>query len=316
MKKIKKILSIFIVGILSVCTISLVGCKGNTNSTSELNGGSFKITPSQNSNITITTLCSEVVTTGTDAFISQNLIATITKPDGSTTTDCSWAVKWGDNPLDEDVSNYIKLTTLTSQNAVSVICYKPFYGSTILVQVTDNETGNTATCVCEYIGVPSNTYFEYENTIYTTYAELTLDQGQYTFDLGLLNALGPVDSSSAQFELGTVYGSGQFEAISSTRGSSTDITVDMSNVVDNFISGCTINGNSLTFNLNQSVNTYYVTGGNGYVQFKDYIYSAQTGKPTSCSIKIPITEKTTGKSLLIDISPLSNVTLSNNSLQF
>lgn len=318
MKKIKKILSIFIVSILSVCTFSLVGCKGNINN---LGTKQLSIKPiGEGSNIAI--LCSEAVATSSQPYLTKHLEAVITREDQTTSTDCSWSVRWGTNPLNEDVSNYIRVETESVNKAkVFVYCYKTFYDSTIIIEAKDNLTGNTATCECSYIGVPQTPYFEYNGNIYTNYAELTLDKGEYSFDLGLRNALGSVDDSGAKFSLGTVYGNGEFMATKSeVSGSSTitetDMTIKMSDSLSAFIT-CNLNGDVLTFTIKQTVNTYYTSGGRGWINFKDYSYPAtMAGQPMPCTINIPITEELTGVNMLVTIKPLTNITLNNYRLNF
>lgn len=317
MKKIKKLLSVFLVGILSLGVLALFGC--NKAEDTALSEDSLIVTPNYKNGIEIVTLSSETVVTGNEVYIQKTLQATITLADGTTSTECTWSVAWGDNALDEDVANYIKVSPQTNPSIVNVRCYKPFSGSTIIITARTNSS--SASCVCEYVGIPTSFYFEYNDTVYNHYAELTLEKGTYTFNLGLENALGPVNSSFANFEIGELTGSGTFIVNHNTVGYSGDVitnelTIDMSNVYSDFITA-SVDGNVLTVNVLRTVNTYYKNGINGWNEFKDFYYPPQGGgNPSSCTVTIPVNETNTGMQMLIVVRPISNVTLDSYSLVF
>lgn len=321
MKKIKKLLSFLVIAVLSLgASFSLFGCK-NVESFNKLNENSLKITPN-NSEINIAMLCSEVITTGNETYLRKSLEATITNGDAIITDDCVWSVYWGEDGYEEDVAEYIKVEPESgASNRVFVYCYKTFYDRTIVIEVKANTTGKTAICICEYVGIPDSVYVEVNDKLYNHLLEMPIEVGTYTFDLSLGNALGPVDISSANFELGEIYGNGQFAATTNTVGGdnnviSTDITIDMNTNWGQFISA-SIEGNVLTVQVFRTVNTYYVQGNRGWVEFKDYLYPAtMAGKPMPCTVNIPLKETTMDVDMLIVLSPLSNVTLSNYNLTF
>lgn len=315
MKGTKKLLSIFLASVLSLGVFALFGCSKQNNDINEA-ANNLVCTPIESNGIEIITLNSETVETETEKYMTKQITAVLSSE--LVGNKITWSARWGNNALQDDVTNYIKVSCDSSTTTAYIYCYAPFTGSTVIV---DALCGNaSASCVVEYLGLADRAGIEFNNVLDSGYIDLTLDKGSYNIELNLQNVFGKLDISSASFTINEITGNGQFIAKKATAltDSTTyeDMTILMSNYVNNFVSA-SIDGNTLKLTVHQTVNTYYVQGNRGWIEFKEYYYDPRGGgEPTPCTVNISITETTTSNTIFIALAPFSSMALSDYSIAF
>jgi hypothetical protein len=91
----------------------------------------------------------------TNGNVLEHILTATVLPESAENKDVYWTVNWEDTSRTEIVSSYVMLTTNeTGGNVATITCVKPFTGN-IVITVTTMEGGFTASCICKYVGLPS-----------------------------------------------------------------------------------------------------------------------------------------------------------------
>lgn len=157
-KNFKKYLAILLAVVTVLSTFALASCNpngfGKDTDTEEV-----KTTPSlsiETKNSPFMSLSAKTVTRATtNGNVLEHILTATVLPESAENRDVYWAVKWEDTSRTEIVSSYVMLTTNeTGGNVATITCVKPFTGN-IVITVTTMEGGFTASCICKYVGLPS-----------------------------------------------------------------------------------------------------------------------------------------------------------------
>ena len=157
-KNFKKYLAILLAVVTVLSTFALASCNPN---------GLGKDTDTEPTKIShglsMETFSSPFVklsaSTGTRAttngsVLEHTLTATVL-PESAENKGVYWTVNWEDTSRTEIVSSYVMISTNENGgNVATVTCLKPFTGN-IVITVTTMEGGFTASCICKYVGLPS-----------------------------------------------------------------------------------------------------------------------------------------------------------------
>ena len=157
-KNFKKYLAILLAVVTVLSTFALASCNPN---------GLGKDTDTEPTKIShglsMETFSSPFVklsaSTGTRAttngsVLEHTLTATVL-PESAENKGVYWTVNWEDTSRTEIVSSYVMISTNENGgNVATVTCLKPFTGN-VVITVTTMEGGFTASCVCKYVGLPS-----------------------------------------------------------------------------------------------------------------------------------------------------------------
>ena len=157
-KNFKKYLAILLAVVTVLSTFALASCNPNgfgKNTDTE----PAKTTPSlsiETKNSPFMSLSAKTVTRATtNGNILEHILTATVLPESAENKDVYWAVNWEDTSRTEIVSSYVMLTTNENGgNVATITCVKPFTGN-IVITVTTMEGGFTASCICKYVGLPS-----------------------------------------------------------------------------------------------------------------------------------------------------------------
>ena len=157
-KNFKKYLSILLAVVTVLSTFALASCNPNgfgKNTDTE----PAKTTPSlsiETKNSPFMSLSAKTVTRATtNGNVLEHILTATVLPESAENKAVYWTVNWEDTSRTEIVSSYVMLTTNeTGGNVATITCVKPFTGN-IVITVTTMEGGFTASCICKYVGLPS-----------------------------------------------------------------------------------------------------------------------------------------------------------------
>ena len=157
-KNFKKYLAILLAVVTVLSTFALASCNPNgfgKNADTE----EVKTTPSlsiETKNSPFMSLSAKTVTRATtNGNVLEHILTATVLPESAENKEVYWAVKWEDTTRTEIVSSYVMLTTNENGgNVATITCVKPFTGN-IVITVTTMEGGFTASCICKYVGLPS-----------------------------------------------------------------------------------------------------------------------------------------------------------------
>jgi hypothetical protein len=157
-KNFKKYLAILLAVVTVLSTFALASCNPNgfgKNTDTE----PAKTTPSlsiETKNSPFVSLSAKTVTRATtNGNVLEHILTATVLPESAENKDVYWTVNWEDTSRTEIVSSYVMLTTNeTGGNVATITCVKPFTGN-IVITVTTMEGGFTASCICKYVGLPS-----------------------------------------------------------------------------------------------------------------------------------------------------------------
>ena len=157
-KNFKKYLAILLAVVTVLSTFALASCNpngfGKNTDTEEV-----KTTPSlsiETKNSPFMSLSAKTVTRATtNGNVLEHILTATVLPESAENKDVYWTVNWEDTSRTEIVSSYVMLTTNENGgNVATITCVKPFTGN-IVITVTTMEGGFTASCICKYVGLPS-----------------------------------------------------------------------------------------------------------------------------------------------------------------
>jgi predicted small secreted protein len=157
-KNFKKYLAILLAVVTVLSTFALASCNPNGFG-KDTDTEPAKTTPSlsiETKNSPFMSLSAKTVTRATtNGNVLEHILTATVLPESAENKDVYWAVKWEDPSRTEIVSSYVMLTTNeTGGNVATITCVKPFTGN-IVITVTTMEGGFTASCICKYVGLPS-----------------------------------------------------------------------------------------------------------------------------------------------------------------
>ena len=157
-KNFKKYLSILLVAVMAFSTLTLVACNPNGLG-KDADTEPVKNTPSlsiETKNPPFMSLSAKTVTRATtNGNVLEHILTATVLPESAENKEVDWTVNWEDTSRTEIVSSYVMLTTDgDGGNVATVTCVKPFTGN-IVITVTTMEGGFTASCICKYVGLPS-----------------------------------------------------------------------------------------------------------------------------------------------------------------
>ena len=157
-KNFKKFLSILLVAVMAFSTLTLVACNPNGLG-KDADTEPVKNTPSlsiETKNSPFLSLSAKTVTRATtNGNVLEHILTATVLPESAENRDVYWTVNWEDTSRTEIVSSYVMLTTNENGgNVATITCVKPFTGN-IVITVTTMEGGFTASCICKYVGLPS-----------------------------------------------------------------------------------------------------------------------------------------------------------------
>ena len=157
-KNFKKYLAILLAVVTVLSTFALASCNPNgfgKNTDTE----PAKTTPSlsiETKYSPFMSLSAKTVTRATtNGNVLEHILTATVLPESAENKDVYWTVNWEDTSRTEIVSSYVMLTTNENGgNVATITCVKPFTGN-IVITVTTMEGGFTASCICKYVGLPS-----------------------------------------------------------------------------------------------------------------------------------------------------------------
>lgn len=319
----KKLIAIAAAVVLLAVTLSLalVGCS------------SPKDTPRPDNDFAAETVNTEFVklamssaaTVAADNSVSKTLTATVL-PATAENKAVDWAVAWADETNTANVSEYVNVTPASDgSTTATVTCYQSFTGN-IVITVTTRQNGYSATCIVNYLGLPTD--ITLSGSVAPVGGEYKLGIGQsYRFDVAMSNPLGAVGSqfNSISCEVQGV-GSvilGYMEHYNKTGAEtwydSSDKTVTLDSLKNNFISVSYSQG-KLSITTIKSIESYYASvkrldsgRTRAYTdKFRSYV--------DDCYFKVVITEGTSGFKkefkVRFDDKVVTGVNVSNSEMSF
>ena len=157
-KNFKKYLAILLAVVTVLSTFALASCNPNGFG-KDTDTEPAKTTPSlsiETKNSPFMSLSAKTVTRATtNGNVLEHILTATVLPESAENKDVSWTVNWEDTSRTEIVSSYVMLTTNENGgNVATITCVKPFTGN-IVITVTTMEGGFTASCICKYVGLPS-----------------------------------------------------------------------------------------------------------------------------------------------------------------
>ena len=157
-KNFKKYLAILLAVVTVLSTFALASCNPNGFG-KDTDTEPAKTTPSlsiETKNSPFMSLSAKTVTRATtNGNVLEHILTATVLPESAENKDVYWTVNWEDPSRTEIVSSYVMLTTNeTGGNVATITCVKPFTGN-IVITVTTMEGGFTASCICKYVGLPS-----------------------------------------------------------------------------------------------------------------------------------------------------------------
>ena len=156
-KNFKKYLAILLAVVTVLSTFALASC--NPNGFGNTDTEPAKTTPAlsiETKNSPFMSLSAKTVTRATtNGNVLEHILTATVLPESAENKDVYWTVNWEDTSRTEIVSSYVMLTTNENGgNVATITCVKPFTGN-IVITVTTMEGGFTASCICKYVGLPS-----------------------------------------------------------------------------------------------------------------------------------------------------------------
>ena len=157
-KNFKKYLAILLAVVTVLSTFALASCNPNGFG-KDTDTEPAKTTPSlsiETKNSPFMSLSAKTVTRATtNGNVLEHILTATVLPESAENRDVYWTVNWEDTSRTEIVSSYVMLTTNENGgNVATITCVKPFTGN-IVITVTTMEGGFTASCICKYVGLPS-----------------------------------------------------------------------------------------------------------------------------------------------------------------
>ena len=157
-KNFKKYLAILLAVVTVLSTFALASCNPNGLG-KDTDTEPSKTTPSlsiEAKNSPFMSLSAKTVTRATtNGNVLEHILTATVLPESAENKDVYWTVNWEDTSREEIVSSYVMLTTNENGgNVATITCVKPFTGN-IVITVTTMEGGFTASCICKYVGLPS-----------------------------------------------------------------------------------------------------------------------------------------------------------------
>ncbi|MBQ1982806.1 MAG: hypothetical protein II229_06260 [Clostridia bacterium] len=157
-KNFKKYLAILLAVVTVLSTFALASCNPNGFG-KDTDTEPAKTTPSlsiETKNSPFMSLSAKTVTRATtNGNVLEHILTATVLPESAENKDVYWTVNWEDTSRTEIVSSYVMLTTNENGgNVATITCVKPFTGN-IVITVTTMEGGFTASCICKYVGLPS-----------------------------------------------------------------------------------------------------------------------------------------------------------------
>ena len=157
-KNFKKYLAILLAVVTVLSTFALASCNPNGFG-KDTDTEPAKTTPSlsiETKNSPFMSLSAKTVTRATtNGNVLEHILTATVLPESAENKEVYWTVNWEDTTRTEIVSSYVMLTTNeTGGNVATITCVKPFTGN-IVITVTTMEGGFTASCICKYVGLPS-----------------------------------------------------------------------------------------------------------------------------------------------------------------
>ena len=157
-KNFKKYLAILLAVVTVLSTFALASCNPNGFG-KDTDTEPAKTTPSlsiETKNSPFMSLSAKTVTRATtNGNVLEHILTATVLPESAENKEVDWTVNWEDTSRTEIVSSYVMHTTNeTGGNVATITCVKPFPGN-IVITVTTMEGGFTASCICKYVGLPS-----------------------------------------------------------------------------------------------------------------------------------------------------------------
>ena len=157
-KNFKKYLAILLTVVTVLSTFALASCNPNGFG-KDTDTEPAKTTPSlsiETKNSPFMSLSAKTVTRATtNGNVLEHILTATVLPESAENKGVYWTVNWEDTSRQEIVSSYVMISTNENGgNVATVTCLKPFTGN-IVIAVTTMEGGFTASCICKYVGLPS-----------------------------------------------------------------------------------------------------------------------------------------------------------------
>jgi predicted small secreted protein len=157
-KNFKKYLAILLAVVTVLSTFALASCNPNGFG-KDTDTEPAKTTPSlsiETKNSPFMSLSAKTVTRATtNGNVLEHILTATVLPESAENKGVYWTVNWEDTSRQEIVSSYVMISTNENGgNVATVTCLKPFTGN-IVIAVTTMEGGFTASCICKYVGLPS-----------------------------------------------------------------------------------------------------------------------------------------------------------------
>lgn len=221
--------------------------------------------------------------------VHVTLVATV-YPENAENQNVSWNIRWADDaPLkNTPVSEYL-VGSADSSNShrFNATCKKAFLNNKILITVTTEEGGFTATCTVSFVGLAESLNVTGTTASLTSTAKrgqyyAMNKNGTYTFNIGATNSWGVVGATDYEVILG---GNGELyfgDELTDENSNSTWRNVTLQSIASriNKYATASMNGNTLTITMgkyyvedNQSQYTYkYNNGGVEWDEYHLYYY--------------------------------------------
>lgn len=156
----KKLLSFFIVLILSCGVLCFAGCKTETISTNsaDLKSSNFELSSMHENGISLTRKKAIVIKDNNGNYLQETLTANIMADVGNDKT-LVWSAKWVDSSVTANLSEYLKVEPLQAGgNVANVKCYKNFeeFGSIVITASSKVAPNVMASCMVNYVGKPTD----------------------------------------------------------------------------------------------------------------------------------------------------------------
>lgn len=225
MYKAKKILTSVIIALLvltSVFCIIVVGYNTDWFSDFEksesevLSSGGLVVTVDEEHN-------DEVIQSGSGIFIDtvrlssegvevvgntyvKRVSATVLPDNEENRTALSWTLRWGNNPKEQSVDQFVNIDVLEDNITCDVICSAGFEGSTIILEVRSLLSNLFATCLIEWEGAPTagDSYFVENSETIDNWSSIDMTTMEHVYDIVMSNPLGVAGSQFNDFEIETI----------------------------------------------------------------------------------------------------------------
>ena len=250
--------------------------------------------------------------------LEQTITATVL-PVNAINKEVDWSISWlnaeEEFETNNDISNYLTISaTSDGSTTAKIVVHQAFAGHTALVVCRTRRGGFSATCLVNYVGIPSSITIDTSELIDGSILENTSLMLDINLDNIFHNVTDEYFNRCANFSV-TIIPHGSFTAkhvyVNSMVNSTNYVTINLSDVEDISSLSAKVEDGKLVVTSTGSVTSYYInnsvvdeggTGLGGVTDIISYFSGAE-----NCYWDVVVTDACSGISVTIQISVRSDI---------